>query len=228
MKTTRQQLLDILDYQPNATAVELSQILMVSAADVRHHMAALRREGVVEVVKEENRTGSVQGGQKKHAAGRPPQHYRLSVRARGDHFDRLAEALLEEILNEAPSPAKIVLLRRIAARMAGSAKPEGSLARRLVQAVKRLNELHYEARWEARPGDPQVKLGRCPYASILPKHPELCQLDAELLEAMLGAPAVQTAKQVPDANGARYCQFVIGKVKVLQADPAAKSLPLQT
>jgi predicted ArsR family transcriptional regulator len=213
MKSTRKQIVDLLENQDSATAVELSQVLLLSAADVRHHLLALRREGVIEAVKEKSPLANEQEGSSKRPVGRPPQRYRLSARARADRFDRLAEALLEEILDEVPPHEKEALLRRIAARMAGSAKPGGSLASRLVQAVQQLNELHYEASWEARPGDPQVKLSHCPYAAILPQHPELCQLDAELLETMVGVPAVQTARQARDASGARYCRFVIGKMK---------------
>lgn len=213
MKSTRQQIIDLLDDRKSATARELSRILLVSAADVRHHLAALRREGLVETVKEEDRPPSAQEEAGKRSAGRPAQRYRLSTRARLGHFDRLAEALLEEVLEGIPPQELQPTLQRIAARMAGPARPSGSLANRLVQAVQRLNQLHYEASWEARPGDPQVRLGRCPYAGILPQHPELCLLDAELLETMLGTSAVQTARQARDASGTRYCRFVISVLK---------------
>ena len=213
MKSTRQQILDMLEHQDSRTALELSQALLVSPADVRHHLAALRREGLVEAVGGDKRLPESTEGGTKRAVGRPPQRYRLTVRARPDRYDRLAVALLEEILDEALPQDRKAILNRIAARLAVRAKLDGSLTRRLVQAVQRLNELYYEASWEARPGDPQVRFGRCPYASILPGHPELCQLDAELLEHLLGAPVIQNARQVPDGRGARYCQFVIGRLK---------------
>jgi predicted ArsR family transcriptional regulator len=75
----------------------------------------------------------------------------------------------------------------------------------------RLNELGYQARWEARPGDPQVQFGHCPYTAIIADHPELCLLDAALLESMLGNSAIQTAKLETDFQGGKYCRFVIGR-----------------
>jgi predicted ArsR family transcriptional regulator len=215
MKSTRLQILDLLQNQAGMTARELSQALLVSTADVRYHLGALRREGLIEPVRGSYQPQDRTEGNRKRSAGRPAERYCLSVRARPDRYDRLAEALLEEILAGALPHERKALLDRIAARMGGDGKPVGSLASRLVQAVQRLNELQYEASWEARPGHPQVKLGICPYASILPGHPELCQLDAQLLENLLGAPVLQTARQVPDIRGARFCLFLVGKPKSL-------------
>jgi predicted ArsR family transcriptional regulator len=213
MKSTRQLILEFLDTRASATALELSQVLMVSPADVRHHLGALRREGFIEPAVAGIPLPAPPVTGSKRSVGRPPQRYRLSSRAKPDRLDRLAEALLEELFGEVPAEEKKTLLDRVAARLAGNSKQSSSLAGRLVGAVHRLNELHYEASWEARPGDPQVRLGRCPYAAILPRYPELCQLDALLLERMAGAPVLQTAKQEPDGRGGRACLFFVGKTK---------------
>jgi predicted ArsR family transcriptional regulator len=82
------------------------------------------------------------------------------------------------------------------------------MTQRLAKAVLRLNELGYQARWEAHSEAPHVILGHCPYALILPEHPELCQMDAHLLESLLGQPARQTKKLAVDSNGKHYCQFI--------------------
>jgi predicted ArsR family transcriptional regulator len=213
MKSTRQLLLELLENKESATAAELSRALMVSPADVRHHLLSLRREGLLEIVEgEKRRTGPVEGG-KKRSRGRPALRYRLSNLARPDRFDRLTAALLDELGSGASPASKETLLVRVACRLAGVEQRSGSHATRLVHAVKRLNELYYEASWEARPGDPQLKLGRCPYATLLPTHPELCQMDAELLEILTGSSAVQTARQVPDSRGVRYCLFTMSSKK---------------
>jgi predicted ArsR family transcriptional regulator len=209
MKSTRQQVLDFLASKTSATAAELSESLLVSSADVRYHLTTLRREGLVETVKEENHSETASKEGQKRKVGRPPQRYRLARNAGEDPLNHLVDALLKELLEEAPSHLKMVILGRIANRLAGEVKTEGSLAKRLVQAVARLNELNYQARWEARPGDPQVSFGTCPYSAILPAHPELCQMDGMLLEALSGAHAQQTARLVPDPAGGKYCRFVI-------------------
>jgi len=110
--------------------------------------------------------------------------------------------------------------RRIARRLAQSpgqvaasgedTKRQGiRLTQALYQSVQQLNEMHYQARWEARAEAPRVILGHCPYASVLTEHPEICQLDASLLEEMLGQPVEQAARLAKDGRGMTYCAFRI-------------------
>ena len=75
--------------------------------------------------------------------------------------------------------------------------------------MQRLQALHYQARWEARPAAPRLILGRCPYRPLLPAHPELCRFDAALLEALLGAPVEQTGMLVSDGKGLAQCVFEV-------------------
>jgi predicted ArsR family transcriptional regulator len=94
---------------------------------------------------------------------------------------------------------------------AGLDSSPANLTQRLGLAVQRLNEMGYQARWEAHRDAPRLFLGHCPYLAILPEHPELCQMDAHLLENLLGVPASQVKKRAQDSRGARYCLFVAGK-----------------
>jgi len=69
--------------------------------------------------------------------------------------------------------------------------------------------MNYHARWEAGRAGPRVILGHCPYAAIIEKHPELCQMDAALLEELTGESAEQVAQIGRDKSQA--CVFVMGK-----------------
>jgi predicted ArsR family transcriptional regulator len=91
------------------------------------------------------------------------------------------------------------------------ASQPASLTHRLYQAIQRLNQMGYQARWEAHSEAPRLLLGHCPYAAILSKHPELCQMDAYLLEELMGVPADQIKKLAQDSRGARYCLFIARK-----------------
>jgi predicted ArsR family transcriptional regulator len=128
-----------------------------------------------------------------------------------DNLDRLAKALLTESLQHQDTKERNAFLSRVAERLAGEVPSRGGLPSRLFQAVQRLNQLNYQARWEAHAGAPRVFFKRCPYAAILPEHPELCQLDAAMLNALLGAPVSQVAKLARDKRGATYCLFDIGR-----------------
>ena len=85
--------------------------------------------------------------------------------------------------------------------------PAIRLPGRLTQAVDRLNELHYQARWEAGPDGAHIILGHCPYAAIIAAYSELCRMDAYLLEQRCGSPVEQTARLQPSAKGYPFCIF---------------------
>ena len=80
--------------------------------------------------------------------------------------------------------------------------------RRLSSTIERLNEMHYQARWEAGAGGPRIVLGHCPYAAVIKNHPELCQMDAALLVILLSGEVSQTAKLETGAGGLPYCAFI--------------------
>jgi predicted ArsR family transcriptional regulator len=85
------------------------------------------------------------------------------------------------------------------------------LAKRLTLAVEKLNDLHYAARWEAGAEGPRLLFGHCPYAAIIEKHPELCRMDAALVESALGKGARQTARISQGTGQVSYCIFLQGK-----------------
>lgn len=204
MKTTRQRLMDHLQAKQVATAEELSHVLHVTSANIRHHLSVLESEGVVEVI----------GKRTSGGRGRPVNLYGLSQQMSLNNLDGLASAILRVMAQPSLAPEPAPQLRRIAAEMAKP--PDASapgLSQRLVQAVKQLNEMHYQARWEAHADAPRLILNRCPYASILPEHPELCRMDAMLLEEMLGFEARQTARLERNPQGLPQCIFVLDKNK---------------
>lgn len=199
--TTRLKILETLRKQHTAAVGELGRLLGMTGANVRHHLAVLEWNGLVEVV-----------GQRREGRGRPANVYGLSRRLLGDGLDELSDALLDEWLSALPEAARPEALRGLARRLAGAGDEEERLplAKRLTALAARLDELHYQARWEATPAGPRLILGHCPYAAIIEKHPELCRMDAFLLEERLGRPATQTAKLERSARGERFCAFLVG------------------
>ena len=76
-------------------------------------------------------------------------------------------------------------------------------------AIERLNELHYQARWEASAAGPRLIMGHCPYAAIVADHPELCRMDAFLLETRLNASVEQIAKLQLSEKSLPFCAFLM-------------------
>ena len=121
----------------------------------------------------------------------------------GDNLSVLVDALLSEAGGQVEMET---LGKRIAGDDVISDQP---LMRRLASTIVRLNTMRYQARWEAGAEGPRVVLGHCPYAAVIEKHPRLCQMDAALLEKLLGGDVRQTAKLEVGAGDMRYCLFVL-------------------
>jgi predicted ArsR family transcriptional regulator len=199
MKSTRQQITEYLLHRQLASAVDMSRALHLTAADIRHHLAILELEGVVAVTSQRPATGR----------GRPTSLYQLAQQAMSNNLDGLSRALLEESHQTIPEVEQKAFNKRLAQRLVGSNyQPVRNPSQRFVNAIKRLNQMNYQARWEARSDAPQVILSHCPYAVVLPEHPELCQVDAELLGLLLASPAQQTARLQPNPRGIPQCIFV--------------------
>ena len=89
-------------------------------------------------------------------------------------------------------------LRALGQRLGRDAPAKGaSFARRLASVAEQLSRLHYDAHWEAGAEGPRMILGRCPYAAIIERHPELCQADAAMLGALLESGVEQRSKLQP-------------------------------
>lgn len=195
MQTTRQQILTYLQQHHTATAADLARVLHLTAANVRHHLSILLQDEQIRIIAARTRKG----------AGRPRQVYALHHPA-----DNL-QSLLTALLNSLPPENRLQTLQQAAQNLLNNAPAPNPSAPRLNQAMQRLNSLHYQARWEARPDSPRITFNHCPYAAILPQHPELCQMDAHLLTQLLNAPVEQTARLEPTPNGTRQCVFRLKK-----------------
>jgi len=196
--TTRLRILDHFRKHQTASVRELSRQMGMTGANIRHHLAVLESSDLIEIV-----------GLRKEGRGRPLHVYGLSRRVQGDGLDILAGALLDTWLVGGADEMRAAGLRGVAERLAGVTDVKAPAMKRLVRAVGRLNEIHYQARWEASAAGARLILGHCPYAAIVADHPELCQMDAFLLETRLGAGVEQTAKLQLNDKGLPFCAFLM-------------------
>ena len=199
LKSTRQQIVDLLSKQDQANAAEISRALSVTQADVRYHLARMLEEGLIIV------------GKPKFSGrrGRPARRYSLALKSKQDNFDILTRAWLRSMQEKYTQQEKGQFLVNIAGQIPGEFKPGGSLGKRLVQAVDQLNQQHYQARWEAHADAPRVMFDRCPFAALRPEFPELCTLDTYLLENLLDENVSQVESSAHLADG--FCQFNISQ-----------------
>jgi predicted ArsR family transcriptional regulator len=200
VETARQRILDQIRSKRSCSAGELSLALGTTPANIRHHLAILLNEGAIELVDQRRGAGR----------GRPTRLYALARQAHAHNLDKLAGVLLQELLEGLQPEERMAAILRIADRLGEPAGATGSLTQRLNACVQLLNDMNYQARWEARSSGPRVVFAHCPYAVILPEHPELCQMDASLLEGVLEASVVQAARLLPSRQGGKVCIFAVG------------------
>lgn len=190
MITSRQKVLNYLKKTRTVSAREIARALKMSAPNVRHHLSVLCSDGRVE-----STAVNLRGGR-----GRPEKLYSLSQATLGDSLAILADALLNEKID----------LEKLGSRIAQSQKLKDpvnqTMAKRLALLVEKLNEMHYQARWEAGAEGPRVNFRRCPYSKVIEKHPELCRMDAAMLQESLGYPVRQLTKSEAVLQG--LCPFI--------------------
>lgn len=188
--TARQKVLAHLKKTRSASAREIARALKMSAPNVRHHLSVLRSDGRVEFTAVNNREGR----------GRPEKLYSLSQAALGDNLSVLVDALLNEEFDA----------EKIGSRISRSQGLNNFvnlvMTKRLALLVEKLTEMNYQSHWEAGAEGPRVVFGRCPYSKVIEKHPELCKMDAAMLEEFLGRPVSQLTKSESALHG--LCPFI--------------------
>ena len=199
MPTARQKVFTYIKKHRAVTSAEIARDLRMTAANARHHLSLLKKDGRIEEV------GKKDAGIK---GGRPTKIYGITRHIRGDGLVTLSHHLLEEMLGSVNARQKSGVLKNLARRLASSHTRETRISSpmiRLKDTVQHLNKLGYQSRWEAHAEGPRIILGQCPYAAIIGKHPELCEMDAALLEEYLG----QRVEQIEKLAGAGipFCIF---------------------
>jgi predicted ArsR family transcriptional regulator len=64
--------------------------------------------------------------------------------------------------------------------------------------------MNYHARWEAGAEGPRILFGHCPYAAIVGKHPELCEMDVSLVSQLTARPVAKERSETQK----NICPFV--------------------
>ena len=192
MFTARQKVLAHLKKTRVASAREIARALKMSAPNVRHHLSVLCSDGRVDALRTavNNREGR----------GRPEKIYSLSQAALGDNLSALVNALLIE------SSSKLNVKNVASHLLDLSQFINLPITKRLALLVEKLDEMHYQVRWEAGAEGPRVIFGRCPYGKVIDGHPEICKMDLALLEMALGRPVIQLQKN--EAGALRICPFL--------------------
>jgi predicted ArsR family transcriptional regulator len=195
MQSTRAEILDYLITHSDSSAADLGRFLEMTPANIRYHLAILEQEGLVQV------SGQRTGGY----AGRPILLYNLTSHTLGENILELLGILLEAL---GEGEGYRVMLDRITGFILEDVQSEpGSLISSYNQAVLFLNDRHYRASWKATPGGPQIELQHCPYRDLAKTHPQLCQIDEQVISSIFNTELALTQKREFGKNPFSPCIF---------------------
>lgn len=201
-KNTRQKVLHTLLRNHRCTIIELADVVEINPISVRHHIARLQAEGLVDSEEE------------RHGVGRPRQIYFLTesgLEQFPTRYLRLTIRLLEQLKENLPPKMVDQLFSQMAADLveeyARTAKMQGlSIEQRLELVHDLLREEGFDLEWEKREDQYFIREVNCPYLHVGQTHPEVCMIDQTLISTVLDLP---TEKVKCILDGDNQCTYVV-------------------
>jgi len=200
LHNTRRAVLEALRSAGMATVAELAEIVGVKAITIRHHLNALLAEGLVEAE------------EKRQTVGRPIYVYHLTADAENlfpQKYHQLVERLLDQVKLSLPPETVEMLIKSLATSLAEEFRmefenlPEPDRLNRLIDLLAREG---FMAKWRRTEAGVELVEYHCPYYAVGQRHPEICQIDEELIRVALKA---QVAKEACLLTGDPACKFVL-------------------
>jgi predicted ArsR family transcriptional regulator len=202
LSTTRGQVVTLLS-RAARTVEELAAALGVTDNAVRSHLSVLERDGLVR-----QHGFRPSGGKPAYVYDVTPVAEQLFPKAYGPVLGLVLDVLGERL----PADAVERLLREVASRLvaqsAAAAHRGGTAGDRIERAVAVLEELGGSVEVEdERAKNRKVRLRAygCPLSSVVPKHPEVCQMLESALAEVIGAPV----KECCEREGRPRCCFEV-------------------
>jgi predicted ArsR family transcriptional regulator len=201
MSDTRQDILRLLRERGQADVSELADELGLSSVTVHYHINVLQREGLLEI------TSMRQG------VGRPRNVFTLRDAAYQkfpQSYHRLSDRLLDVLKSRMTEADLQQLFERIGAEIASehaTALHGKSLEKKIDMLIDLLGEEGFMSKLE-KVGMNHFVLTQysCPYQYVVARHPEVCELDLQLMNSALGTPVKRGTCVV---HGDSVCTFHI-------------------
>jgi predicted ArsR family transcriptional regulator len=202
MQSTRQEILEILKEEGQATVEDLAERLELTPMTIRHHLNVLQAQNLV-------MTSKVRRLQK---VGRPRLVYTLTDAADElfpQNYGNLARLIVGEVKETVGVEETEAILRRVAERLAEEAPPptaDQSFGERVAQVVDFMDEQGFLTRWEKTDEGYVLTNINCPYRRVTREHGEVCLMDTELLSRLLGVEPKRLSSQRDDDTP---CAFLL-------------------
>ncbi len=199
-KTTRERVLRTLLVRKRCTINELAEAVNINPISVRHHIAKLEADSLVDSEEE------------RHGVGRPRRYYFLTENGYErfpTRYLRLTIRLLEQLKETLPEPIVSNLFAQMAADLAADHEAEVNglpIEARLNLVTELLSDEGFTVEWEQKGDSYLIREVNCPYYHIGQNHPEVCSVDQTLISTMLSVPAEKIQCIL---NGDAHCTYVV-------------------
>lgn len=202
MQSTRQEILEIIKQERQATVEDLAERLELTPMTIRHHLNVLQAQNLV-VASKVRRSKKV---------GRPRLVYTLTDAADElfpQSYGELARYLVSEVKETVGEDEAEAILRRVADRVAKSAPAPiagQTFEERLTQVVDFMEEQGFISRWEKTDEGYVITNINCPYRNVSREHDEVCIMDTQILTRLLNVtPQRLTSMQAGESS----CRFLL-------------------
>lgn len=202
MQSTRQEILEILKEDRQATVEDLAERLELTPMTIRHHLNVMQAQNLV-VASKVRRSKKV---------GRPRLVYTLTEAADElfpHSYGELARLLVSEVKETMGEEEAEAILLRVAERIVREAPapvPGQSFEDRLAQVVDFLDGQGFISRYEKTDGGFVITNINCPYRNVSWEHDEVCLMDTEIMTQLLGV-SPQRVASMP--SGEPACRFLL-------------------
>jgi predicted ArsR family transcriptional regulator len=201
-KSTRERVLYTLLKQHRCTINDLALAVDINPISVRHHIAKLEADGLVNSEDE------------RHGVGRPRRVYFLSDEGREKfptRYMRLTTRLLQQLKENMPGQMVNELFSDMAEDLvqeySQSIELDGLPMEERLELVKDiLSREGFDIEWERKGDRYHIREVSCPYFHIGQDHPEVCRVDQTLISSVLDVPAQKIECLL---DGDNHCTYVV-------------------
>lgn len=221
MHPVRQKILEILKRQRHATVAELAKELDMAPVSVRHHLDLLIGDNLVCTPRVRRGSG----------AGRPKRVYALTPEAAAyfpNNYRQLADDSLSALKQLLSEEQLLGVMRALASRTAALAPADLEtlpLSDRIEVIARFLSEQGFMAEFEMNGNDIFLHTCNCPYAQLAASHPELCQMDLQLIGDLTGLEPQRIA-HIAEGDGRCTYRLETNETMPLQDAPLLIAIPV--
>ncbi len=200
----RQSILGLVSRRGSVSVDAVAHAIGLSKMATRYHLRLLARDGLI-VAAPAAHCGGV---------GRPETLYSLAEEAYDClpcQYNQLAEHLLGVLVASLGEQPVRTLLRRAGRDQASEAPPleaGATMDTRITRAVRFLNRRGYACKAVRQAGSIRLVISNCPYRRVAQSHPQICEMDTEMVRTLLDIPA-RLSDCILSSQG--QCQFEIGR-----------------